>query len=225
MLAGRPGAILAFGILIVAISGLPPFPGFWAKWKLVMTLAASELYVDRDRTHRLAARSGLHVPLVWPDHHISRDEDRAAQPRRPDSGLRDGSVASRQRIPRRRACRPLRSVGVHAACRRTCLVPARAPVRPHAMSGNARSRARRRYLAHPRIVRPQLSVRHYSARGRPRRVDRLPRSHGSPSRLLSAPCHHASVVACAAARDDKPRVHFHLGIDHAVLLFPDLAEA
>src|SRR5215468_1886410 len=45
VLARRPGAILTFGILIVAISGLPPFPGFWAKWQLVMTLAGGDLYV------------------------------------------------------------------------------------------------------------------------------------------------------------------------------------
>ena len=45
VLARRPSAILTFGILIVAISGLPPFPGFWAKWQLVMTLAVGDLYV------------------------------------------------------------------------------------------------------------------------------------------------------------------------------------
>ena len=33
-------AVLA--VLIVAIAGLPPFPGFWAKWQLVMQLAAGE---------------------------------------------------------------------------------------------------------------------------------------------------------------------------------------
>src|SRR5215471_15223253 len=44
ILAGNSGVILLFGILIVAISGLPPFPGFWAKWQLVMTLAANGLY-------------------------------------------------------------------------------------------------------------------------------------------------------------------------------------
>jgi formate hydrogenlyase subunit 3/multisubunit Na+/H+ antiporter MnhD subunit len=43
--AGRPGAILVFGMLIVSICGLPPFPGFWAKWQLIMTLAAGDLYV------------------------------------------------------------------------------------------------------------------------------------------------------------------------------------
>jgi formate hydrogenlyase subunit 3/multisubunit Na+/H+ antiporter MnhD subunit len=44
MLGRRPGAIVVFGILIVAICGLPPFPGFWAKWQLVMTLSAGKLY-------------------------------------------------------------------------------------------------------------------------------------------------------------------------------------
>ena len=45
ILVRRPGAILAFGMLIIAISGLPPFPGFWAKWQLVMILSAGKLYL------------------------------------------------------------------------------------------------------------------------------------------------------------------------------------
>ena len=44
ILVRRPGAIVVFGILIIAICGLPPFPGFWAKWQLVMTLSAGRLY-------------------------------------------------------------------------------------------------------------------------------------------------------------------------------------
>ena len=45
VLAGRRGGIFLFGILIVAISGLPPFPGFWAKWQLIMALAEGKLFV------------------------------------------------------------------------------------------------------------------------------------------------------------------------------------
>lgn len=30
---------LLFGVLIVALAGLPPFPGFWAKWQLVVSLS------------------------------------------------------------------------------------------------------------------------------------------------------------------------------------------
>ena len=44
VLAGKPAVIFLFGLLIVAISGLPPFPGFWAKWQLVMILAGDGLY-------------------------------------------------------------------------------------------------------------------------------------------------------------------------------------
>jgi formate hydrogenlyase subunit 3/multisubunit Na+/H+ antiporter MnhD subunit len=43
-LAGHPGAIAVFGILVVAICGLPPFPGFFAKWQLVLTLVSDERY-------------------------------------------------------------------------------------------------------------------------------------------------------------------------------------
>jgi len=44
-LAARGSTMVVFAILIVAICGLPPFPGFWAKWQLVLTLAAGQLYV------------------------------------------------------------------------------------------------------------------------------------------------------------------------------------
>jgi len=45
MLRGRSGTILLFGMLLAAISGFPPFPGFWAKWQLVLGLAAGDRYV------------------------------------------------------------------------------------------------------------------------------------------------------------------------------------
>ena len=37
VLRAQPGALLLFGVLLVAISGLPPFPGFWAKWRLIVS--------------------------------------------------------------------------------------------------------------------------------------------------------------------------------------------
>jgi formate hydrogenlyase subunit 3/multisubunit Na+/H+ antiporter MnhD subunit len=45
VLAGRPLVLLGFGALLCAIVGLPPFPGFWAKWQLVLTLASSGQFV------------------------------------------------------------------------------------------------------------------------------------------------------------------------------------
>jgi formate hydrogenlyase subunit 3/multisubunit Na+/H+ antiporter MnhD subunit len=45
IVSGRPLVVLTFGILLAAIAGFPPFPGFWAKWHLVFELAASERYV------------------------------------------------------------------------------------------------------------------------------------------------------------------------------------
>ncbi len=44
VLAGRPLLLLVFGILLAALVGLPPFPGFWAKWLLVMEMASGGLY-------------------------------------------------------------------------------------------------------------------------------------------------------------------------------------
>ena len=40
-LRNRPLTLALLGLLIVAIAGLPPFPGFWAKWELVMRLTAA----------------------------------------------------------------------------------------------------------------------------------------------------------------------------------------
>ena len=44
-LSGQPATIFVFGMLLAAICGFPPFPGFWAKWQLVVNLAAGERFV------------------------------------------------------------------------------------------------------------------------------------------------------------------------------------
>ncbi len=44
-LAGHPTLILIFAMLLGAIVGFPPFPGFWAKWHLVMSLAADQRHI------------------------------------------------------------------------------------------------------------------------------------------------------------------------------------
>jgi formate hydrogenlyase subunit 3/multisubunit Na+/H+ antiporter MnhD subunit len=44
-IAGRPLMVVLFAVLIVAICGLPPFPGFWAKWTLVLELAKGDRYI------------------------------------------------------------------------------------------------------------------------------------------------------------------------------------
>jgi formate hydrogenlyase subunit 3/multisubunit Na+/H+ antiporter MnhD subunit len=41
-LVRMPFTLVVFALLLIAIAGLPPFPGFWAKWELVMRLAAAE---------------------------------------------------------------------------------------------------------------------------------------------------------------------------------------
>ena len=45
IIAASPAVIVVFGIFILAISGLPPFPGFFAKWQLILTLATEQRYV------------------------------------------------------------------------------------------------------------------------------------------------------------------------------------
>jgi formate hydrogenlyase subunit 3/multisubunit Na+/H+ antiporter MnhD subunit len=44
-IAGKPQVLAIMAVFLVAIAGLPPFPGFWAKWELVMQAAAGERYV------------------------------------------------------------------------------------------------------------------------------------------------------------------------------------
>jgi formate hydrogenlyase subunit 3/multisubunit Na+/H+ antiporter MnhD subunit len=43
-IASRPLAVAVFGVCLVALVGLPPFPGFWAKWELTLQLAGSGQY-------------------------------------------------------------------------------------------------------------------------------------------------------------------------------------
>ena len=43
-LAGKPFLLFLFGLAVAALSGLPPFPAFWAKWELLKLLAGSGLY-------------------------------------------------------------------------------------------------------------------------------------------------------------------------------------
>ncbi|UXN66849.1 proton-conducting transporter membrane subunit (plasmid) [Phyllobacterium sp. A18/5-2] len=43
-IGGRPFILLIFAMLLVAIAGLPPFPGFWAKWELVTQIAVGKHY-------------------------------------------------------------------------------------------------------------------------------------------------------------------------------------
>ena len=43
-IARRPLLLLLLGIMMAALVGLPPFPGFWAKWELVMLLGAGGQY-------------------------------------------------------------------------------------------------------------------------------------------------------------------------------------
>jgi formate hydrogenlyase subunit 3/multisubunit Na+/H+ antiporter MnhD subunit len=44
VIATRPLLLLLLCILMAALIGLPPFPGFWAKWELVMLLGAGGQY-------------------------------------------------------------------------------------------------------------------------------------------------------------------------------------
>ena len=44
VIASKRNLVILLGILMMALVGLPPFPGFWAKWQLVMLLAGNDMY-------------------------------------------------------------------------------------------------------------------------------------------------------------------------------------
>ena len=80
-IANRPLALFLFAMLLIAIAGLPPFPGFWAKWELVVRLAAGERHgwvvlilagslleaTYMFRWFKQATRGALDIPEVRPD--------------------------------------------------------------------------------------------------------------------------------------------------------------
>lgn len=39
----RPLLLVMLGVLLAALAGFPPFPGFWGKWELIMQLSAGDL--------------------------------------------------------------------------------------------------------------------------------------------------------------------------------------
>jgi formate hydrogenlyase subunit 3/multisubunit Na+/H+ antiporter MnhD subunit len=39
----KPLLLVLLGVLLAALAGFPPFPGFWAKWELIMQLSAGDL--------------------------------------------------------------------------------------------------------------------------------------------------------------------------------------
>jgi formate hydrogenlyase subunit 3/multisubunit Na+/H+ antiporter MnhD subunit len=43
VIANYPPLVIVFGGFILALVGLPPFPGFWAKWELIMQLSANKM--------------------------------------------------------------------------------------------------------------------------------------------------------------------------------------
>ena len=43
-LSQHPWLLFLFGSMIAALIGLPPFPGFWGKWELIMQLATADYY-------------------------------------------------------------------------------------------------------------------------------------------------------------------------------------
>ncbi|WP_108662117.1 complex I subunit 5 family protein [Acuticoccus kandeliae] len=44
-LARKPFILILLGVLVVAITGMPPFPGFFGKWALIMELAAADRFL------------------------------------------------------------------------------------------------------------------------------------------------------------------------------------
>ncbi len=214
--------LFLFGTLIVAISGLPPFPGFWAKWQLIMTLASGERYVW---IAILLVGSLLEAAYMfrWLGlalHSSAGTAKTAGRPRDLLACRRDGFAARGQRLYRCRPGRVHRALDVFAGLCRTRRVAAQSAAWPGTGSHRARFRAGRKPLAHFRFVGPQPSVCCCPGRRRPCRFDRLPQSRRPTSGFLPFSDHPAAFIGRAAARRYEPRVHFRVGADHAVVLFP-----
>ena len=91
-LRGNPLLLFAFVSFVALLIGLPPFPGFYAKWELIHHLAGEGrlLLLGADPVRR-ADRGGLPVPLVRLRHQ-ARTGCRAGRRRRPTK--RRGAVAA-----------------------------------------------------------------------------------------------------------------------------------
>ncbi|MET0943424.1 MAG: proton-conducting transporter membrane subunit [Mesorhizobium sp.] len=78
-LSRRPLLIALLALLMVAIAGLPPFPGFWAKWELVMQLTSANRL---PWIGVILAGSLLEAAYMfnWFAQALRRQEDEAAEP-------------------------------------------------------------------------------------------------------------------------------------------------
>ena len=138
--AGRPLVLLVLALLLVAIAGLPPFPGFWAKWELVMQLSGAQ-----NCTSPSASSSS---DRCWRQPTCSAGSSR--RPARPRPSRRSISTSFAMLPPRRlrrafgwgRLCcgehgRCGFVVAVRATVRRRCALCARPAARPGEMHSDA----------------------------------------------------------------------------------------
>ena len=204
------------------------FPGFWAKWQLVLKLA------------RASAMSGSRLILIgslleaaylfrWFGHAVHASAGTSAQPRRRRrlaADRRRGAPAGGQRLRCRRHRGPRRALDVLAARRRSCLCACSTGC----LGGSKASwRSRSCWSAGIWLIRDLSGLNHLFAvlllcRRLVVSIACLYRTDAA-ARLLSAARGHAAVAAGAAARLDQPRILLRLGDDHAVLLFSDPARA
>jgi NADH:ubiquinone oxidoreductase subunit 2 (subunit N) len=135
------------------------------------------LCLDRDCARRLAARSRLSVSLVWPNRPFARHGRQVAtRDGWSSASILAGRAADRQRLSCGDRRRSRLAMGICATGCGSRTLSARAVGRACDRRNRAGCGIGWRLLAHSRSVWHQRTIRGSSARGWPRRVDRLPRT-------------------------------------------------
>jgi formate hydrogenlyase subunit 3/multisubunit Na+/H+ antiporter MnhD subunit len=221
-LSAQPDAILLLAVLLAAICGFPPFPGFWAKWQLVVSLAAGERFVW---IAIVLIGSLLEVAYLFRwfgDRQCTEQNSRPSGCDRRSTATRvgDGRTADRMWLSGGGTCRDRLVVVVRAAGGRARALSARARAGAAQWWRDAGTCVDRRRLAHPRPIGHQCSVCSSLARRWAGRIDRRSRTTRLSVGLPPASRRHASVAVGAPARLDELAVFLHLGTDYSLVLFP-----
>jgi formate hydrogenlyase subunit 3/multisubunit Na+/H+ antiporter MnhD subunit len=196
VIAKRPVMLLVFGILLAALIGLPPFPGFWAKWALVMQLAAGGQY---GLIALVLIGSILEAAYLFRWFSYARVPDEVARAGR----VRLHAVAVRRlRHGGVDACR--RPGPVPAVVRRLCAVADRWPAGPPERFADDRTGGCRWYLADQRSRRPESDFRLCVCRRWCAGEYRDAVSWRPAQRLLSAARDPAAFTGVDAARPHQP---------------------
>ncbi len=223
VLAGRPLLLLVFGILLTALVGLPPFPGFWAKWVLVMELATGGLYgwIAVILLGSLLEAAYLFRWFTQALEARKTDAPEAHQPLETGARCRGRPAAVCHRLCHGHATRERHPGHVPAAAGRCRTVAAGRPAGPPEEPADAGDSGRGRRLADAGSRRPEPYLWLHPGRRRRAGEPRDPVPGRCPQGLLPAADHPAAVAGDTVVRTHQPGVLLQLGTDDSELLPAD----